>query len=99
MEAAAGLDLDASQLVPTPQLIEGDTKAICNGDQRIAPAHGVEPQVRRGRGGRRNRNDQGGDALQAVTRVELIGLGKRCGLNAIFPRHGGKRVVAATTAW
>ena len=55
---AARFDLDAGQLVPAPQLSERNAEAICNGDQRIAAAHGVEPRVRGRRKRRRNRHHQ-----------------------------------------
>ena len=69
MQAAAGFDFDAGNLVPAAQLIERDAEAIRDGDQRIAPAHGVEPGVRGGRGGRRHRNHQRLDAREAVARA------------------------------
>ena len=49
MQPAARRNLDAGEVVPAPQLAERDAEAVGDGDQRIAPARGVEHAARRGR--------------------------------------------------
>ena len=74
MQAAARLDPDAGgDSVPAAQLAQRDAEAVGDGDQRIAPAHGVEPGARKRLGDRRHRNHQRLDARDAVGWTELIG--------------------------
>lgn len=76
VETAAGLNLDARHFVPGAELGERDAEAIGNGDQRIAFARDVKHHVRGGDGDRSEGNGESFDALEAIGRVELIGVGK-----------------------
>ena len=66
VEATARRDLDAGsgKLVPAAELGQGDTEAVCDGDQGVAAAGGVVDGVRRWRSGRSDGHDERFDAIE-----------------------------------
>ena len=92
MQAAARLNLDAGDPVPAPQLVQRDAETVGDGDQGIAPAHGIELHVRRGRGGRGTGTTSASIALEAVAGAQMIGRGQLRLRHAVLPRHRGQRV-------
>ena len=61
-----GSTLMPVDVVPAPQLAQRDAEAVGDGDQRIAPARGVEQRVQRRRSDRGHRNHQRLDTLNAL---------------------------------
>ena len=93
MKAAAWIDPCSSHVIPEAQLGQGDAESIGDGDQRIAPARGVENHVGRWRGDGGDGNDESFEALQAVAGVQLVGVGELRLGNAKFAGDGGQGVL------
>lgn len=75
VETASGDELGAcgGKVVPAAEIGEGDAKAVGDGDQSVAAARCVEDHAGGSSGWLRLGNDQGVQALEGCTRVELIG--------------------------